>query len=513
MSTLLILVKILSAMYQIKKIKDVTLLGEAKDLLSGIPISKGDLFTQDKKIETAIRDTIDWILAQPEDEPIIKSLLTQRVMDFMKDAPELAKAIEAGLEDYPSEERTRQIIYRHIQEVKKAVGDDKFNKDFKNEIKELYFGDPSKTDKTTWAKIADMIETKLTEAVLADKNVALVEEVNTDNLGSMVDIINRAKVESSSEGVMKLGMQGWNKAFGPDQGVRRSKFYLWNALTNRGKSLTLSHIIASIGLYNKPLLRDKSKIPTIVLDSAEDALDIIIERMYGLIMVNQFGHKGDFKEESPETIAQVIADGFRKNGWFLIINRVDPVNDNYYEMTDRIRKLQMKGHEIVVWAYDYLAMANLKGTSGESRSDKLQDLYKRIRGFIVNHGISFHTPHQLSPEAKRFLRESDDDAELNFAKEVGGKSMTEGSTKLTNEVDFEGTIHVARTIDDKAYHTFYAGKIRGEGPQMSDRFWIHPLDPVLGLVHDINTKPTGKKSFKHMLDENGESQPDFDFMG
>ena len=48
---------------------------------------------------------------------------------------------------------------------------------------------------------------------------------------------------------------------------------------------------------------------------------------------------------------------------------------------------------------------------------------------------------------------------------------------------------------------------------MSDRFWIHPLDPVLGLVHDINTKPTGKKSFKHMLDENGESVPDFDFAG
>lgn len=513
MSTLLILVKILSAMYQIKKIKDVTLLGEAKDLLNGIPISKGDLFTQDKKIETAIRDTIDWILAQPEDEPIIKSLLTQRVMDFMKDAPELTKAIEAGLEDYPSEERTRQIIYRHIQEVKKAVGDDKFNKDFKNEIKELYFGDPSKTDKTTWARIADMIETKLTEAVLADKNVALVEEVNTDDLSGIVNIIERAKIESSEEGVLKTGLQGLNKALYPDNGLRRSKFYMWEALTNRGKSLTMGHIVSSIGLYNKPLLRDKSKIPTIVLDSAEDALDIIIERMYKLIMVNQFGHQGDFKNELPETIAQVIADGFRKNGWFLIMNRVDPVNDNYYEMTDRIRKLQMKGHEIIFWAYDYLGMANLKGTSGESRSDRLQDLYKRVRGFIVNHGICFCTPHQLSPEAKKFLRESDDDAELTFAKEVGGKSMTEGSTKLTNECDGVITIHVAKTVDDKAYWTVNLSKMRGEGAPLSERFWVYPLDPTLGLVHDINTKCAGKKSFKHMLDENGESVPDFDFAG
>lgn len=513
MSSLLILVKILSALYQAKKVNDKALLDEIKELFNGLAVSKGDLFTQDKKIETSIRETIAWVFDQAEDEPIIKSMLTQRVMDFVKEAPELTKAIEAGLEDYASEERTRQVIYRHLKEVRKAKSDEEFNRAFKENIKEAYFGDPSKLDKTAWAKIADLIEAKVSESVLQDKNAALVEEVNTDNPDGFVEIIQRAKVESSPEGVLKLGIQGMNKSLYPDEGLRRAKFYMFEALTNRGKSLTIGHVIGSVGLYNKPTLRDKSKIPTIVLTSAEDSLDIIIERIYKLIMVNKFGNIGDFKNESPEQIASVIANTFRENGWFLVIQRIDPVADNYFEMTDRIRKLQMKGHEIIFWAYDYLAMADLKGCSGDSKTDKLQDLYRRVRGFIVNHGICFVTPHQLNPEAKKFLRESDDESELEFAKLVGGKSMTEGSTKLTNECDGVICIHVAKTVDDKAYFTFYNGKTRGEGAVQSDRFWVYSLDPIKGLVHDINGKNMGRRSFKHMLDEQGNSVEDFDFVG
>lgn len=511
MSTLLILVKILSSLYQARKVNDKPLCDEIFEIFNEIEVSKNDVFTQDKKVEIAIRDAITWIMDQSFEEPIIKSMLVQRIFDMTRDAPELRKVLEAGLEDYPTEERTRQIIFKHIKEIRKAQADNKFNKDFKTGVKDAYFGDPCRMDKAQLAKLTDLLESKMKESYLDDTSVAMVEEVNSDDVNSFVKIINRSKVESSDEGVIKMGIEGINRSSGPDNGLRRAKFYAWNALTNRGKSLTLSHVLASVGLYNKPLLRDKAKIPTVVLDSAEDSLDIIIERMYKLIMVNKFDHPGDFANEEPETIANVIINAFKDNGWYLVINRVDPVNDNYYEMTGRIRKLEMKGHEVIFWAYDYLAMANLKGCAGESRSDKLQDLYKRVRGFIVNHGICFCTPHQLSPEAKKFLRESDDETELNFAKEVGGKSMTEGSTKLTNEVDGEWTVHVAKTVDDKAYWTIFNGKTRGEGALMSERFWVYNLDPVKGLVHDYGKKLAGRKSFRHMLNEQGENVEDFDF--
>lgn len=515
MSPLLTLVKILASLYQVRRIKDKQLETEILDIYSTVETMKGDLFTQDKKIETAIRDTIKWIQDQPADEPVIKSILMQRVMDFTKDAPELNKSIEYGLEDYPAEERTRQIIYRHMKEIRNSQEDDKFNKEFKDNVKEAYFGNPSKLTKDQWVKLADMIEHRVNSAYLDNRDTSLVESVDTDTPNAFVSIIERAHDESSEKGIISLGLQGMNRALAPDFGLKRGKMYMTPALTNRGKSFNIGHMLAAVGLYNtaKDKLRDKTKIPTVVLDSAEDALDIIIERMYRLVMVNEFGHQGDFKNEKPIEIANTIIRAFSKNGWFLKINRINPTEDNYYNLCDRVRKMEMSGHEIIVYFYDYLAMMDLKGMTGETKGDKLQDLYRRSRTFMATRGIAWVTPHQLSPEAKKQLRESDDDSELNFAKEVAGKSMTETSTKLTNEVDVELTIHVAKTDDDKAYFTFMVGKFRGEGAPLSDRFGVYNIDPVLGLMHDFGKKNACRKSFKHILDESGNSVPDFDYMG
>lgn len=512
MSPLLLLVKVLTSMYQCSKLNDDTLSSELISTLELIPESKGDIFTEDKKIEASIRDTIQWVLTQPKDEPIIKSNLMQRVLDFTKDAPELKASIEYGLEDYPSEERTRQVIYQHIKEIRKAKSEESFAKKFKDLIKIPFFGNPNQLTKDQWAEISGIIESKLVEQIHGDNDPSLVESVDTDKIDSFTAIIERAKEESSESGVIKIGLQGLNRALAPDYGFRRSKFYLINALTNRGKSFGLGHIVGSVGLYNKPLLRDKSKIPLAILDSAEDALDVIIERIYKLCMVNMTGEVGDFANTEASIIAGVIIKAFSENGWVLKINRVNPVEDNYYHSTDRIRKYELKGYEPIFWAYDYLAMMDLKGMTGETKGDKLQDLYRRKRGFIVNRGICYVTPHQLSPEAKKHLRESDDDSELYFAKEIGGKSMTETSTKLTNEVDGELTFHVAKTSDNRAYFTFFLGKFRSgdSGSQLSDRFGVYNLDPIKGLVHDINGKNQCRKSFKHILDENGENELDWD---
>lgn len=128
----------------------------------------------------------------------------------------------------------------------------------------------------------------------------------------MIDVIEQAKTESGDDAVLKLGIQGINKALMPDGGIRRGKTYLFNALTNRGKSFTLGHVMASIGLYNKPVLRNKSKIPTVVLESAEDSLDLIIGRMFKLFDVANTGAIRDFLETPTEKIIETIVDGFKR---------------------------------------------------------------------------------------------------------------------------------------------------------------------------------------------------------
>lgn len=513
MGPLLKLIKITSALYQCSKLKDKVLHSEIIETYNNLNIETSSLFPEDKKAEASIRQTIAWMNQQPENEPIIKSNLIQRVNDFLKDNPELQESISVGLEDYPTEERTRQVIYSHLEEIINAEKSEKFEKKFKQKIKDFYFNDISKLTKEQWGELSELIQNKVNEVYQLDSGREVAASLDTETPSSIIEVVERAKLEKTEAGVLQMGLQGMNKALYPDNGLRRAKFYLINALTNRGKSFGLGHIVASVGLYNKPLLRNKSRIPTVVLDSAEDTLDLIIERMYKLIMVNRHGKEPDFMNTAPADVAEVIIDAFRANGWFLIINQVIPSEDNIIKMTSRIRHLQMKGHEIIFWAYDYLGMADLEGTSGDTKGDRLHDLFRRIRAFIVSQGICFVTPHQLSPDAKRLLRESDDDAELNFAKEAAGKSLTETSTKITNEVDGEFVFHVARTRDDKVYFTAALGKMRGEGAPISDRFFIYNLDPAKGLGHDFGKKPAFRKSFKHILDEQGNNVESWDYTG
>jgi len=514
MGHLLMLVKVLTCFYHAKKLKDRGLLNELTDVLGTLKTPNTDVFVQDRKIDSAIRSTIDWILEQPDDEAIIKSMLMQRVYSFVKEAPELKDLMEVGLEDYPTTERTRQIIYKHIDEIKKEQESAKINDALKKKIKDFHFKELRQFQKNDWVEFMDVIQGKINQAYNEEKQSEVVDSVSSDDKDPFIEIIERAQREQNGDGIIKLGIQGINRGLGPDQGLRRGKTYLWNALTNRGKSLMMGHAIASTGLYNKatPMLRNKSKIPTIVLDSAEDGIELILNRMYKLICVAKTGKLRPFEEVTSEEIYKTITEAFIENGWYFIFNQIEPNKDNYANFCARIRKLEMRGHEIIMYVYDYLAMMELDGIVGDSKSDRLQILLRKARAFTSARGICFNTPHQLNPDAKRLLRESDDDSEIYFAQMVAGKSMTETSTKLTNEVDAEITIHVAKTSTGN-YFTYAIGKIRGDAGDPAFSFGIYDLDPVLGLVHDIAGKPMCRKKITHRLNDFGDSVPgedDFD---
>lgn len=510
MNDLLVLVKLLSALYQAKKLKDNNLIAELVDTLNDLPVPNSDVFTQDKETRDNIKATIAWLLKQPEDEPVIKSLLMQRVELFCKKDDALKEAIVSGLEDQPNDEATRKLVYKHIKEVQLNSEGEEFAKKFKKVIRDFCFKDLEDMQKEDWSNLADLIQER-TNVLYEERQSEVVHQVTSATPESFHDIIEMAKRENSREGIMVSPLQGLNQALEPDAGFRRAKMYLINALTNRGKSLTMSHIVAGIGMYNKPLLRDKAKIPTILLESAEDTMDLIIMRMYKLALSITQDALSDFQSAEKEDIVTTIVNCFADNGWFLIINQIESSKDSAVTMFARCRQLELRGHEIIFWGYDYCGLQNIDKIPGETKSDKLQLHFRKIRAFIIARGICFVTPHQLSPAAKQKLQESDEESEVYFAREVAGKSLTETSTKITNEVDVEITIHVAKTTF-KNYFTYCVGKQRGEGCAPEKRFGIYNIDPDKGLKHDVLGKPAFRRSLTHSLDSNGEQIPDFDHL-
>lgn len=508
MNDLLVLVKLLSAIYQAKKINDANLLKELEELFDELPAPPPEVFVQNKDIRESIKTTMHWLLNEPNDEPIIKSQLMQRVRLFSGITEDVKLAIEDGLEDFLDEGMTRKIIYKQITEIRLSLEDKGFGDKWKKAIKNYFYKDHTEISKADWVALADIINDRM-GALYEERQSEVISEISTEDPTSFHGVIELAKKENSNEGILKTGIQALNLALSPDGGFRRSKYYLLNALTNRGKSLTVAHLTASVGLYNKPQLRNNSKIPTILLESAEDTMDLIIQRMYKLAISVTTDAEPDFNIAERDDIVEAICSCFKKNGWVLIIKVIDSNKDDCQAMFDRIRRLELKGHEIIFYAYDYVALQNYDRLPGETKSDKLQLHVRKIRAFIISRGICFASPHQLSPDAKKRLQESDEESEVYFAREVAGKSYTETSTKITNEVDVEITFHVAKT-SFKNYWTFCVGKQRGEGCLPEHRFAIYDIDPVMGLRHDINGKPQFRRSLQTRLNEMGDIERDID---
>lgn len=512
MNNLIRLVKIATAMFQAWRLKDKDLMDELLLLADEIPKSKESLVQNDKKTESKLRKLLSWITEQPEDSNIITSLMSSMIAEIIILSPELEKVLGDAFKTDLGSEDSRQLIFQIIKELRDVDNKGKFAHQFRSMVRPVMFEGEQDLSKDDWIKLGELIDAKINDLNENSFDKAVVEATGSDNPESIKDVINQLKVETSPEGIIKTGLAGLNDALWPDCGLRRGLMYMIEALTNRGKSFFLAHLIASIPLYNKPLLRNKTKIPTVVLMSAEDSLGLIFKRMYELFETAKTGVKPDFFKATTDDVVNTIIDTFKENGWAFKFYRVNPTHDNIHEICQRVRTLELKGHEIICAAYDYLGMADLAGCVGESRSDKLQNLYNRARNFFTSRGAMFLTPHQLNPDAKKYIREQDDDSEVYFIRDVGGKSMTEGSTKLTNEVDCVIGAHVAKLQNNECFFTGYVGKMRGEGAQESNRFFIYPLDQTNGLVHDINfEKKTFRKSLQHRSEAMGGGS-DFDDM-
>lgn len=504
MNNLFLLIKAATVIYYAHRLKDNNVLDEALSLVQDIPKTKNSLVASDKKVETLLRKLIDWLSEQPRDSVIITSLINTKLAEIISIAPDLNRGLE-GMFEETDEQSMRQVIFQNIKEIKNTINTSLLNFKLKSILKPFLFEGDDDLTKDNWLKLADLLEEKI-GSYQQDVDRAVIEKATSENTEGIVKILDDFMIDLSADSIIKTGLQGINKALGPDFGLRRGLFYLINALTNRGKSFFLAHVLASAVLYNKPKLKDNSKLPTIFFCSAEDSMGLVLRRMFEIFHTVKYGEKPDFFKYTSGQVVDEIMKTFNENGWHFAFFRVDPSHDNIIEFKQRVRNLELKGHEIILSAYDYAGMMDLKGCHGETRSDRLQDLIRQMRNFLIARGAIGITPHQLNPRAKELLRENDDESEVRFVREVGGHSMTEGSTKLTNEVDVELTIHIAKLINNEVWFTYFIGKIRGEGSDISDRYGMYKIDQGTkeklgkGLVHDINEpKSMCKKTLTSQL--------------
>jgi hypothetical protein len=130
----------------------------------------------------------------------------------------------------------------------------------------------------------------------------------------------------------------------------------------------------------------------------------------------------------------------------------------------------------------------------------LRDLFRRVRNFGSSRKMLVVTPHQLSSDAKRLIRNGVPDVE--FVKEIANKGYYDGSTKLDQEIDLELYIHIAKNGKLK-YLTIQRGKHRLPTTIPEEEMYMLLPFPKKGPIsHDINSQKISIRSFTETGEDN-----------
>jgi len=248
-------------------------------------------------------------------------------------------------------------------------------------------------------------------------------------------------------------------------GFRRGEMWTIAALPHNYKSGLVKSFFLQLAKLNKPVLtkENKDKKPLMIFFSAEEETSVVMTYFYSYLKYVKGGiiidvEDPNFKPDVKEITAYLkehLRDAVNFN---IKVIRIDPANTSYANLVSIIDKYIMAGYDISSVVIDYLSQISTIGckTGGPNGTD-IQDLFKRFRTEMSSRNILCITPHQLSSDAKRLIRNGIPASE--FVKHLPEKGYYQGSSSIQAEVDGELFIGKAK-IGKDYYLTIQRGKHR-----------------------------------------------------
>jgi hypothetical protein len=229
-------------------------------------------------------------------------------------------------------------------------------------------------------------------------------------------------------------------------------------------------------------LFDEKKKPLHVFATVEDKPELLLQKLYVLLMQHEFALPVIIKGVDPREIAQYVFSKLTANGWHVMIldyTRGADVDD----YIDDLKQFVKEGYEIVSAGCDYINLLTKNNIIAAVAGDEIQGAHRRVRKYTSPNNIFAYTAHQLSPAARDLARTYPDD----YIKKLVDKGYYEGSKKLNTEFDYE--VFTAKTIfQGQAWGEFQWGKHRKMGStQEPDKYYAMKfLDyPMMGFKYDL----------------------------
>jgi len=334
------------------------------------------------------------------------------------------------------------------------------------------------------ARFREEIIAKMTELPLSGKRQAggAMRRIDISDVESLSEVYAMAQLAIDPRAILKYGFKAANRMTGDQEGARRGEWANVSALPGMNKSGTLLDQLFAFCIFNSPVLFDDTKKPLHVFATAEDKPELVLQKLYTLLMQYEFGLPVVTKGVDSREIAQYVFDKMTANGWHVMIldyTRGADVDD----YIDDLKQFIKEGYEIVSAGCDYINLLTKNNIVAAVAGDEIQGAHRRVRKFTSPNNIFAYTAHQLSPATRDLARTYPDD----YIKRLVDKGYYEGSKKLNTEFDYE--VFTAKTIHQgQAWAEFQWGKHRKIGAtQEQDKYYaLKFLDyPMMGFKYDL----------------------------
>ena len=496
----LLLVQVISLLYRASQADDKSFDAReyAKHVIDQAKIpeqSLGSDFTHDSV--KSLKDMVIWMINVPADYIFTLDEMRQRAKLAAGNEDAIYESIAAAITFNLTQEELITRIAQYRNNIKISLSTHGLRETMKAYYHKITFKPETIDWKSICRDIVNDMENydKVFRGDINEKHPAIVDTIDFTEREQIHNVLEIGQQELSDSGTIVLSHQGVNRMLGDPTGKkggpRRGNQVVLGALQHNFKSGYSLNVFKAHALYNKAYVTKEGAIPTLVRITFETTAKYDIIYLYRNMYENEFNVAVDIKTVSIEEATDYVYAKFAQNGWKIILTHINPSDFTYRDLIDYLDSLRAKNLEIHQVNMDYLNMISKKGLTAMTAGEDIRELFRRTRNYGVEHNILMFTPHQLSMDAKKKIREGATD----FIKQIANGGFYDGCGRLDQEVDIELYIHIVK-INGMSYLTIGRGKHRQPLAVTPDKdlFTCYAFSPIGDVPDDINGPDMSRKS-------------------
>lgn len=431
------------------------------------------------------KDVLHWLIKDAVPETATRKEILARLRAVLTTDERYYQAFEEALEDYPDEDAVNKDMASVRKDLQVFLSQESIRKFLREASYKAQFKPDDIPDWNAWKET--LVETLSTVSfdVKAAEDPAFVSSIDFSDIDQLKE--NYAEMEKvfSKDGIIKSPFQGLNAMMGENDGFRRGEYVNVYGLAHNYKSGMLIDLFCGTVLFNDPYVLKEGMKPTIVVISLEDDMHIMLKKIFVIFKQRETGLPVRSDKFTFDQMAEYVQQTVQARGWHVFFHRVIPSNFNVSKYIGLLRHYKNEGYEVCVAINDYLAKMSLEGINQKGATgDAMVELHSRVFEYTKANEITHFTGHQLSPDAKREKRLSEED----FIHRLPGRGYTEGASKLDTIPDIEVFMN-KRDTPHGTYMEFLWGKHRGDNTVLeSKRYFAMKFNekPMYGMPYDVD---------------------------